>query len=64
MDPKYYRFTIVHHGYSLVIRLNDVIIDTDPQGVFRNRNFINNQYILDGKNTLTIEIGLAGDLPK
>ena len=64
MDPKYYRFTLVHHGYSLVIRLNDVVIDTDPQGVFRNRNFINNQYVIDGKNTLTIEIGLAGDIPK
>jgi hypothetical protein len=63
MQSKLYRFTIVHHGFSLVLRLNDVIIDTDPKGVFRNRKFVNNQYILNGKNTLSLEIGLAGEPP-
>jgi hypothetical protein len=63
MEPKFYRFTIVHHGFALVLRLNDVIIDADPKGIFRNRKFVNNQFILDGKNTLALEIGLAGEPP-
>jgi hypothetical protein len=37
MPDKYYRFSITHHGFSIELRVNDVIIDTDPTGTFRNR---------------------------
>jgi hypothetical protein len=64
MPDKYYRFSLTHHGFSVELRLNDVIIDTDPDGMFRNRSFVNNQYILDGKNTVKLTLGLPGAPPK
>jgi hypothetical protein len=63
MTPRFYRFTIIHHGYSLVLRLNDAIIDTDPRGAFKNRSSMCNQYIIDGRNTLSLDISLAGEPP-
>jgi hypothetical protein len=64
MPDKYYRFSVTHHGFSIELRVNDVIIDTDPTGTFRNRSFVNNQFIVDGKNTLKLTLGLAGDPPQ
>ncbi len=64
MAQKYYRFSIVHHGFSIELRVNDVVIDSDPAGMFRNRAFINNLFIVNGKNTVTLSISLAGDPPQ
>ncbi len=64
MPDTYYRFSLAHHGFSIELRLNDVVIDTDPAGTFRNRSFVNNQFILDGKNTVKLTLGLAGSPPK
>jgi hypothetical protein len=64
MTDKYYRFSITHHGFGIELRVNDVIIDTDPTGTFRNRSFVNNQFIVDGKNALKLTLGLAGNPPQ
>ncbi len=64
MTQKFYRFTLAHHGFSLELRVNDVIIDADPEGIFRNRSFVNNQFIIDGVNKVQLHIGLAGNPPQ
>jgi hypothetical protein len=64
MPDKYYRFSVTHHGFSIELRVNDIIIDTDPAGTFRNRSFVNNQFIVDGKNTLKLSLGLTGNPPQ
>jgi hypothetical protein len=64
MPDKFYRFSLTHHGFSLELRVNDIIIDADPDGIFRNRSFVNNQYIIDGVNKVQLRIGLAGNPPQ
>jgi hypothetical protein len=64
MADQYLYFKLKHHGFAITLRLNDIVIDADPDGLFKTRNFINNQFAIAGENILELEIGLAGTPPQ
>ncbi|KMQ49646.1 hypothetical protein CHISP_3430 [Chitinispirillum alkaliphilum] len=64
MSNPFYYFSIGHEGLAIEIWFNDVLLDTDPDGAFRDRQFLNNLYVLDGENSLKVKVGLPGQPPR
>ncbi|MDG5814619.1 hypothetical protein QA601_06000 [Chitinispirillales bacterium ANBcel5] len=62
-DPHYF-FSIEHEGLAVELWFNDILLDSDPEGKFKNRQFLNNLFILDGENTLKLKISLPGTPPR
>lgn len=64
MADKFYLFTIGHEGLATELWFNGVLLDQDPDGVFKNRKFPNNLFVIDGDNSLKLKIRLAGQPPR
>jgi len=64
MANSFYLFTINHEGLGIELWFNDILLDMDKEGVFKNRKFPNNLYVIDKENTLKAKITLPGQPPK
>ncbi|MBN1980015.1 MAG: hypothetical protein JW795_00680 [Chitinivibrionales bacterium] len=56
MIEKYYQFTCEANGYGLKLWLNDIIIAHEGRGCVRQRKYLANQYIIDGRNSVRLQI--------
>ena len=64
MANNLYLFTTEHEGLATELWFNGILLDEDPEGVFRDRKFPNNLYVIDGENTLKLKISLPGHPPR
>jgi len=66
MPDSYFQFRVTHQGFATRLFLNDILIDSDPDGVFKKRNLLCNQFVTDGVNRVRMEISIPNppDLPK